>query len=224
MAVNVYIVITLVVSIILAIVFAGLFAWEYTQQTEILIDLRTPEWRHVNHKFDYAEEGEEEVLLTCPADKNIMVTNAVLQYYDPLDGEDSWNAHTGSGGIDAHRDSYWVSYGNVQNYPDNLNNDPIGQCDFKQTIPGQLNQQCNFGAGNCTVRVNKNGSVSWEEEIPGETAVCTSDAKCMTNGDGGTSTCKFSLQVSYICDSKSSIDQAVSDNKNIKTSNEINEE
>ena len=203
--VNVYIIITLVVAICLTIAFAGLFGWEYSQQKEVVDELNFTEWKHVNSLFNYAVDDSTHVVpLSCPVDKYMFINQATLQFYDPLGPlETSW---------DGHYDSYWTSYGQVNDYSQTPGDSTylgyVGQCGFNQSIAGHLNQQCLNAKGDCTVKVNKNGSVTWGGSVPAEeTAVCSEKSYCKNDVGISEDGCKLSLNISYICTSEEEINR-----------------
>ncbi len=208
---NVYIVITLIVAFVLTVIFVALFSYEYVQQRNVINKLAFPQWKHVNKTIEYSAvaDDQEEVQLSCPVDQHMIVTEAVYQFYDPLGtGEESWLAETSKGGNPNHFDSYWTSYGKVT-YSDGAGvagdyTDYVGQCNFKQSIASFLNQQCLNATGNCTVKVNKDGTVPWTEQTE-ELAICSSNAYCLNGG----APCKFSLNVSYVCTSEEEVQRMV---------------
>lgn len=195
--VNVYIVITLVAAVILTMVFVGLFSWEVIQQTAVIEDLRFPEWKHKNIIFKYST-GTESIPLSCPVDKHIFVNHATFQYYDPLNSDEKdWSDIS-------HRDAWWVSYGNVDYGGAGGTGGFVGQCDFAQSIAGQLNDDCLNAKGNCSATVNKSGKVGWGTAIEGEDSVCSGNAVCMDTSD-----CQFSVNVSYVCTSEDEVKRLV---------------
>ena len=196
--VNVYIVLTLVAAFILTVVFAGLLGWEVSQQNKTYEEVNVTEWKHKNVVFDYADTGTQTIPLSCPVDKHMFINNANFQHYQPLSGgENNWLNK---------RDVYWISYGDITNYP--IADGPIGGCDHQQAIAGFMNQSCLNAKGDCTVSVNKNGTVEWDS---GTQSVCTttgpSTAECFPND------CKFAVNISYVCTSEEEVQRLVAFSK-----------
>lgn len=187
--VNPYIVTALVIAIILSVVFTVLFTFEFTTQkakTDSALDF---EWKHVNKIVEYDATGYTDLEISCPVGKNIHVSSVKYQSYLPLAGNDTnWDSTD-------YKDVWWVSYGDVRNYPHGITS--VGQCDFPQNHTKRFYDKCkDKKEGTCTINLRRNGNGEFGDGDvqPDEDFVCSTDSACV-----GTQSCKYSLHVSYAC-------------------------